>query len=75
MSWSLASPVRTEASEPPFPAWVFVNGYRSVPFIGGKAHPSISESKQGRTGVPRTAVDHSWIALTWPSTNVWKEAM
>jgi len=52
------------------PAWVFVNGYRSVPFIGGKAHPSISESKQGRIGVPHTAVDHSWIASTWPWTNV-----
>ena len=74
MSWSLGSPVRTGALSL-LPAWVFVNGLRSVPFIGGKAHPSISESKQGRIGVPHTAVDHSWIASTWPWTNVWKEAM
>ena len=56
------------------PAWVFVNGYRSVPFIGGKAHPSISESKQGRIGAPHVGVAHSPIASKRPSTNVWKEA-
>jgi NAD(P)-dependent dehydrogenase (short-subunit alcohol dehydrogenase family) len=48
------------------PTCVLANGSQSVRFIGGKAHPFISESKQGRIGVPHTAVDHSPIASMPP---------